>query len=130
MAKKVNYTDEMVTVMTTMYQAAETDAERKSALTEIAEKIGRSVPSVRTKLSQLKVYVKPGAGEKTESKADSVSKAEMIEVIEPRLGLEPGEGKSLKMTTKVVLQAILDTTEPDEVALQNIADAMEKLDES
>lgn len=118
MGKKVNYTDSMINTMTEMYGAAETEADRKAALESIAEAIGRSVPSVRTKLAQLGLYVKPSKV-KGESAEDSLNKSEMVALIEPRLGLEEGAGKSLKFATKLVLQAIIDATEPEVVTSED-----------
>lgn len=117
MAKTPNYTDAMVEKMVEVYGAAETDATRKSAVEELAAMFGKSVPSIRTKLSQLKVYVKPGKATEKESDSDSLSKADMVARIEAELGLEPDAGKSLKFATKVVLEAIMEriVPEPEEI---------------
>jgi hypothetical protein len=87
MAKKVNYTPEMINTATLMYQDANpsTASEQKEVLEAIAEVIGRSVPSVRTKLSQLKVYVRPKAVR--EEGKTLVKKSELIAKIEVIAGL-------------------------------------------
>jgi len=130
MGKKVNYTAEMVDTMLEVYGNAENDAERKSAVETLASMLGRSVPSVRTKLSQLKVYIKPDNG-KTGEKSDTVSKADLVLTIEDLLGLHPGEGKSLKFATKVVLEAIVEALNPlQEAAEADSADAAREAAES
>ena len=102
MAKKApNYTDEMVVVITESYQAG-------TPLEEIAEAIGKSVRSVRSKLVREGVYV---AKEKPKgSKRDNgPSKKELLgklEEVDPNAPLN-----GLMGATKEAISWAIDTAE-------------------
>ena len=59
MAKTVNYTPEMVSLMTDMYNsvASASESERDAMVSEIADTLGKKERSVRQKLSSLGVYI-------------------------------------------------------------------------
>ena len=73
--KTANYTAEMVTQMTEMYNDLGNDG-----LDEIADTLGKSVRSVRSKLVREGVYV--ASPKKTASKQEGPSKKEILRSIE------------------------------------------------
>ena len=73
--KTANYTAEMVTQMTDMYNELGNDG-----LDEIADTLGKSVRSVRSKLVREGVYV--ASPKKTASKQEGPSKKELLRDIE------------------------------------------------
>ena len=73
--KTANYTAEMVTQMTDMYNELGNDG-----LDEIADTLGKSVRSVRSKLVREGVYV--ASPKKTASKQEGPSKKEILSSIE------------------------------------------------
>ena len=73
--KTANYTAEMVTQMTDMYNELGNDG-----LDEIADTLGKSVRSVRSKLVREGVYV--ASPKKTASKQEGPSKKEILRDIE------------------------------------------------
>jgi hypothetical protein len=97
--KAANYTDEMVTTATNMYEAGGNDA-----LEEIATLLGRTVRSVRSKLVREGVYVaavKPEAKPKDEG---PTKKELLIEL--DALGAFSTVG--LDGATKPAIQALID----------------------
>ena len=73
--KTVNYTDDQVAMATEMYQELGNEG-----LEQIADKIGKSVRSVRSKLVREGVYV--ASPKKTASKQEGPSKKEILRSIE------------------------------------------------
>ena len=65
MSKVANYTPENVAVMREVYQAASTEAERSDAMDTLAEMFGKTVASVRSKLSHEGVYIAKVKAEKS-----------------------------------------------------------------
>ena len=104
MNTKANYTEEMVATITTQYQAG-VDIE------QIAEAVGRSVRSVRSKLVREQVYVAP---EKPAAKPrdEGPTKKEMLNELET-LGAFSTTG--LEGATKAAIQAIIDFVKDEEV---------------
>ena len=99
MTTKTNYTDEQVQTLRDNYVGADNTTE----LPQLAEQVGKSVPSVRAKLSQMGLYVTPEkaeAGTHRETKADKAAEiAGIIELNEP-------ETEALAKTTNAVLDKI------------------------
>lgn len=100
-AKAVNYTDEQVATMTSMYKGVDNKAEVQA----IADAIGKSPSSVVSKLGQLKVYIKAtktvvGKGRNKDAiAADIASYANLTEL----------ETEGLTKATKGALVKVLDT---------------------
>ena len=75
MAKTVNYTPEMVALMTDMYNsvASASESERDAMVQEIANTFGKKTRSVRQKLSSLGVYVAKTPATKNAGKVEAKS---------------------------------------------------------
>ena len=103
--KTVNYTDDMVAQMTTIYQAAHTDSARDDAMLELQKLTGKSIPSIRSKLGQLKIYVAKKAAAK---KSTGVNKETMVQLIAVKTNKPDGFFTSLESANKTVLQYVAD----------------------
>ena len=101
--KKVNYTPEMVTNIVTVYTAAQTEAERDAALETLAESHGKTVNSIRAKLSMEKVYI---AKVKPAKKAGAEKKENIIADIAENANQVDGFFDSLSNVNKTVLEFI------------------------
>jgi len=73
--KKVNYTEDEVTKLTSLYQELGNDG-----MDQIAEALGKSVRSVRAKLVREGVYVAPPKG--ASSKKEGPTKKELLNQLE------------------------------------------------
>ncbi len=93
--KIVNYTAEQVEALVAGYKAGE-------SIEVLAAKIGKSVRSVVAKLSREGVYVKKAAA-KGEHKA---TKADLIEKIAAKFGVESAKLESLEKATKEALEVL------------------------
>jgi len=96
-----NYTDEMVAELVAGYKTKEVS--NKEFTTEVAQKLGKSVKSIISKLVSLKVYqteAKP-----TKSGVPVVSKKDLVAQIEAHFGFEV---PTLVKATKVDLQNLVD----------------------
>jgi hypothetical protein len=94
-AKVQNYTAEQTAEVVFAYKAGET-------VEAIATKVGKSVRSIVAKLSREGVYVakaKATAGER-------VTKADLIEKIAGKLGVEASKLESLEKATKEALEIL------------------------
>lgn len=113
MAKAINYPAEVVQDMVAVYTAAESDAERAGALELLAEKHGRTVASIRSKLASEGVYI---AKAKTAKGSRRVKKEDILSEIAANAP-EKHEGffDSLAGANKAVLEFVRD--------LQNSRDA-------
>lgn len=78
MAKTVNYTEEQVKALVGAYDNAGSQDSRDEVVAEFAEKFGKSIASIRAKLSREGVYVKRERmtkdGRKVERKAAKVAR--------------------------------------------------------
>lgn len=83
MAKTVNYTSEQVKALVTAYVDADSQESRDSVVSTFAEQFGKSVASIRAKLSREGVYVKKEAAA---SKRDSAKKADKVATLATLLG--------------------------------------------
>ena len=109
--KKVNYTPEVVKTMLEIYGAAGTEPEqheaRQAAMEEIAEFAGKTVASVRAKLSAEGVYIKKPEVEK--SVTTRVLKSDLVAQIADNADMKnPEFFESLAGANKAVLEYILD----------------------
>lgn len=103
------YTDEVVAEMVEAYTAAETQEARDGVVAEFAERVGKTVASVRAKLVRENVYIKKERTDKTGAKV--ITKDQMVTNLEAKMGLEPGDLDSLEKATKRVLK-FLDAAIP------------------
>lgn len=94
---KTNYTEAQTLELVTRYQAGET-------VEALAQAVGKSVRSVVAKLSREGVYVA-----KTKAKAGTrVTKAALTQMLEAKLGMEPGSLESLQKASHEALEALVD----------------------
>lgn len=108
--KKVNYTPEVVKTMLEMYGAVGIEPEqheaRQKAMEDIAEFAGKTVASVRAKLSSEGVYIPKPKAEKTGEKR--ILKSDLVDQIADNAGLENAEFfESLAGANKAVLEYII-----------------------
>jgi hypothetical protein len=101
------YEDEQVVAeMVASYTEAETDEARAEVVKDLAEKLGKTVQSVRAKLVREGVY--KAKERKTKTGEPVVSKEKLVQEIEKAMGLEVGDLESLEKATKRVLKLVLD----------------------
>ena len=108
--KTVNYSDEIVAKMVSTYQAAgndvgpDGDKKRQAAMLEIQSFTGKSLPSIRSKLGQLGIYI---AKTQPKKKSDRVKKSDLIDQIAKGEGKSDSFFDSLENANKSVLEYIL-----------------------
>jgi hypothetical protein len=101
------YEDEAVVAeMVAAYTEAETDEDRAEVVQALAEKLGKTVQSVRAKLVREGVY--KAKVRKAKNGEAVVSKEQLVQGIEKAMGLEVGDLESLEKATKRVLKLVLD----------------------
>jgi hypothetical protein len=108
--KKVNYPPEMVADIVEVYTSIGTEPElhqdRQKAMEQLAEKHGKTVASIRAKLSSEAVYIKKPETEKSTTKR--VLKSDLVDEIAENAGKDNAEFfESLAGANKAVLQYIL-----------------------
>ena len=96
-----NYTDEQIATLEQMY----TGADNAQEVTAIAQAIGKSPASVRSKLSNMGLYVK--AEKSKTAKGEKTSKADLATYIGEAVGLNEVEVQALTKTTVSVLNKIV-----------------------
>lgn len=96
-AQKVNYSAELTAQIVTSYESGAT-------LEQIAQESGKSVRSLRAKLSQLGVYKTTGA---VARKATGVTREKIVWAIEAKLNMPEGSLSSLTTAKKGELEALL-----------------------
>ena len=104
MATTTAYTDDMTTELTTAYTAAETDEARAEVVEKYADLFGKTVASIRGKLSREGVYVKKT---KKASGTRGMKKAEMVHAIGTMLGVRQ-DLESLEKANLNDLRVVLD----------------------
>ena len=111
----VNYTPEMIETMESMYASVSgtdnTDIERKEMVFTISDTLGKSVNSIRAKLSKLGVYIK---AKPTTKSGAVVRKAELVSNIATLLGKDEDLLGSLEKATKFSLEAVIAGLTPAE----------------
>lgn len=104
--KETVYTEAVVESMVESYTAAQSDEARASVVTEIAEKLGVKVASVRAKLVNLGVYK---AKERVAKNGEPVeTKAKIVKDIAELAGVSEEVVESLEKATKPALKMIRD----------------------
>ena len=105
---QTNYSAELSSLIVAEYAQlmGEHANDNKQVLSLLSEKYGKSVPSLRAKLSSLKVYISPDKVNNNEPIADGkpVKKEEIANAISNIVGTELG---GLEAATKAALQSIL-----------------------
>ena len=104
-AKVENYTAEMTTSLVEAYKNATTAEERVAVVAHYAEAFGKTVNSIRAKLTREKVYVAKTYVNKNGVKP--VKKDAIVEKIASKIGLSADVCDSLEKVNKPVLIAIL-----------------------
>lgn len=113
MSKTQNYTAEQVAEVREAYVAAGTHEDRLAVVDQFAEKFGKTVASIRSKLAHEGVYI---AKPKPESKSTRVKKSELVQQIADKADLDNDSFfDSLEGANKAVLEWI--------ISLQNAQDA-------
>ena len=102
--KAVNYTDSMVTRLREVYDGSATEVERDAQIVDLANELGRSVPSIRSKLTREGLYV---AKSKAPSGKNTVRKAELVAQIADRIEMDVDAAGSLEKVTKAVLNRLI-----------------------
>ena len=113
--KKVNYTDEMTAELVKAYEAAEDEAGRESVIVEKAEEFGKTVRSIRAKLSREGVYVAKTYKSKTGDTPER--KASIVQDIASALGVDSDVVGSLEKATKPTLNLLRGTLQKAREAL-------------
>jgi len=117
-AKSVNYSKVQLESLITAYTVKGlSDTDRKEVMEKFAKEFGKTVNSIRSKLSREKVYIKPS--KTTKSGGMIVRKAELVEAIAMQLGVESGVIGSMEKATKTSLELILATIAKLERQLQD-----------
>ena len=106
--KAVNYTAQNVENMTALYTAADTAQERKDAVAQIANALGKTTKSVIAKLSREGVYIKAVKATKTGAKVET--KAAIVADIARNLGVDVESIASIANATKAALNALRDAS--------------------
>ena len=99
MTAKANYTPEMVATATEMYQELGNDG-----MQEIADKVGRSIRSVRSKLVRDGIYVAPVKPE-AKPKDEGPTKKEMLNSLAEIVSFDV---QGLVGATKPAIQSVID----------------------
>jgi len=106
-AKIANYTEEQTVALVNAYSAAETESARADVVTTFAKTLGKSVASIRAKLSREGVYVKKVATRKDGTAV--VKKDELAMAAGKLFGLTEAEEDSLTKANRSALVKILNT---------------------
>jgi len=100
------YTEKQVEIIIEAYGQGNTDQERKEIMEQLAEKMGKTVGSIRAKLVAVGHYIK--LSPKGKSTANVKRKSEYVEAIRIALGAGDHELKSLDNATKADLEVIMN----------------------
>lgn len=106
MAKTVNYTPEMTQEIVAAYEAAEGYDARAEVIANMAEKFGKSVASVRQKLTREGVYQKKEYVSKTGARPES--KESIVARIAESLEVTAEQAESLTKANKRILMLLAD----------------------
>jgi hypothetical protein len=98
--KAANYSDADLLVMRETY----TGVDNKAEVAEIATALGKTVPSVRAKLSNLGLYK---VADKPKTGAKGSTKTVIAEAIAKEAGLSEAEVEGLTKSTKGALEKVL-----------------------
>lgn len=108
--KAANYTPEMEATLKATYNPKADENTRTEQVIQLAEQLGRTAASIRSKLSRMGIYV----AKKYVSKTGEVpiQKSELVEEIAGYLGMTSEQCDSLDKANKKVLTAIRDQLKP------------------
>ena len=104
--KTENYTEEMTAEIVEAYLKGETYEQRAEIIAAQAAKHGKSVPSVRAKLTREKVYIPKEYKNKNGEKP--TSKAEQVEALAKMLGVTIDKVDSLERGTMAALKTVVN----------------------
>jgi hypothetical protein len=76
--KKTNYTEAQEKRLAAVYKPTASEVDRASQMVALSNEMGRTIPSIRSKLSNMKLYV---AKVQAAAKGKRVSKAEIVTTI-------------------------------------------------
>ena len=105
MAKAVNYTEEQVNALVGAYVNAGSQDARDEVVTSFAESFGKSVASIRAKLSRENVYVKKERTRKDGSKVER--KSVKVATIASLLSVDESQIESLEKATASTLDLLI-----------------------
>ena len=109
-----NYSEDQVTAIVSAYKAGE-------SLENIAASVGKSVPSVRAKLSALKVYVSKAATKSENKGGAKVNKEGLKAYLESLLGVEL---LNIEAASKQALLALINAIKARDDKIQSLIDDM------
>ena len=99
-----NYSESQEQEMAFVYDSSDTDSERAEDVNQLAQKFGKSVQSIRAKLSKLGVYIKPAKLAKNGKAV--IRKSDMVLTLAEHLGIMPEDVASAEKATVTVLESI------------------------
>lgn len=103
MTATVNYTENQTEEMVYVYKDSKNEAERSEAVNQLANKFGKSVQSIRAKLSREDVYI---SANKAKAK-NVVRKADMVQTLSDLMGIEGNSVESLEKATVQALELLI-----------------------
>ena len=109
---KANYSDAQVKEMVTAYEAGGTDSGRAAVVKELAVQMKKSPASIRAKLVNEGVYIKPTKTDKAGKPVEQ--KDAIVEVIAALCGVDSEQFDSLAKANKSVLQTLRTALTPAE----------------
>jgi predicted nucleotide-binding protein (sugar kinase/HSP70/actin superfamily) len=112
--KAANYTEDQVTAITAAYLAGD-------SLESIAASVGKSVPSVRAKLSSLKVYVSKVATKPASEKTPKENKEALASLLSQLVGVDL---LNVEAASKVALVALINAIKSRDEKIQSLIDDM------
>ena len=100
----VNYSQDKIERMLSVYEPVATDEERDVQIAILAEELGKSLPSIRAKLTHLGVYVPKF---KVQAGKAGPSKAALVAAIAAELDVQEEVIESLEKANKQTLARVL-----------------------
>ena len=104
--KTVNYTETQTASMVEAYSEASTDFERSEVVSQFAEEFGKSLASIRAKLSREGVYIKKAYVSKAGKPA--TKKSAKVSLIAMKCNVSDDAMDSLEKSTHGVLDILLN----------------------
>lgn len=121
--KTVNYDDATVEKMVQVYTAAgsattpEGEAARDKAMEEIQAFTGKSIPSIRSKLGNLKVYI--AKNKVTTKKSDRVTKSDLVSDLSKLANKHEGFFDSIEGANKTVIEYVIELVTASKAIAEN-----------
>ena len=111
-AKATNYSAQDVETLTAGYDGTASDEQRKEQVDVLAETLGKSAQSIRMKLTNLGLYVKPETVKA--SKAKAATREQMVESFANMLGVDPEiKLRGLEKANKTTIAFLIQTFNND-----------------